>query len=63
MFVRCILCILGDHPYNVYMHIIDLKELCDALNAKFVATDAYSKLYIMSNFNDFRMVSNQFVVK
>jgi hypothetical protein len=47
MFVRCILCILGDHPYNVYMHIIDLKELCDALNAKFVATDAYSKLYIM----------------
>ncbi|KAK1648824.1 hypothetical protein QYE76_066629 [Lolium multiflorum] len=39
------------------------KELWDALNAKFGATDAGSELYIMESFHDIRMVNNLFVVE
>jgi hypothetical protein len=42
----------------MYMHITDGKELCDALNAKFGATDAGCEMYIMESFHDFRMTSN-----
>jgi hypothetical protein len=39
--------ILSDRLRDVFMHIKDKKELWDALDAKFGATDAGSKLYIM----------------
>ncbi|KAK1670460.1 hypothetical protein QYE76_058619 [Lolium multiflorum] len=41
----------------------DGKELWDALNAKFGATDAGSELYIMESFHDIRMVNNRSVVE
>ncbi|KAK1608021.1 hypothetical protein QYE76_031694 [Lolium multiflorum] len=48
---------------DVYMHITDGKELWDALNAKFGATDAGSELYIMESFHDIRMANNRSVVE
>ncbi|KAK1603707.1 hypothetical protein QYE76_027380 [Lolium multiflorum] len=55
LFVGCVLSILADRLCDVYMHIVDGKELRDALNAKFGATDAGSELYIMESFHDIRM--------
>ncbi|KAK1630960.1 hypothetical protein QYE76_005275, partial [Lolium multiflorum] len=55
LFVGCVLSILADRLCDVYMHITDGKELWDALNAKFGATDAGSELYIMESFHDIRM--------
>ena len=58
-----ILSILADRLCDVYMHITDGKELWDALNANFGASDAGSELYTMESFPDFRMVNNQSVVE
>ena len=63
LFVGCVLSILADRLCDVYMHITDGKELWEALNAKFGATDAGSELYIMENFHDIRMVNNRSVVE
>ncbi|KAK1661925.1 hypothetical protein QYE76_050084 [Lolium multiflorum] len=48
---------------DVYPTLRDGKELWDALNAKFGATDAGSELYIMESFHDIRMVNNRSVVE
>jgi hypothetical protein len=50
VFVGCILSILGDCLYDVFMHIKDVKEFWDALDAKFGAADDGSQLYIMESF-------------
>ena len=55
--------VLADRLVDVYMHIIDAKELLDALVAKYDATDAGSELYTMESFHDFRMVNNHSVVE
>jgi transposase InsO family protein len=63
LFVGCILGVLADRLCDVYMHIKDGKELWDALNAKFGASDAGSELYIMESFHDYKMVNNRPVVE
>jgi hypothetical protein len=63
VFVGCILSILADHLYDVFMHIKDEKELWDALDAKFGAADAGSELYIIESFHDFKMTKDLFVVQ
>ena len=63
IFRGCILSVLDGRLCNVYMHIEDVKELWDALNVKFGATDAGSKLYIMESFHDYKMVNNLGVVE
>jgi hypothetical protein len=56
----CVISVLHDRLVDVYMHIIDAKELWDALVAKYDATDAGSELV---SFHDFRMVNNRYVVE
>jgi hypothetical protein len=63
VFVGCILSILADCLCDVFMHINDGKELWDALDAKFGATDAGSELYIMESFHDFKMTKDLLVVQ
>ena len=62
-FVGCVLSVLDNKLFDVYMHIKDGKELWEALNAKFGVADADSELYIMERFHDYRMVNNRFVVE
>lgn len=62
-FRGCILSVLSDRLCDVYMHIEDGKELWDALDAKFGATDAASELYTMESLNDYKMVDNRSVVE
>ena len=59
----CILSVLDNRLCDVYLHITDGKELWDALNNKFGATDAGSELYIMESFHDYKMVNNRSVVE
>ncbi|KAK1661987.1 hypothetical protein QYE76_050146 [Lolium multiflorum] len=63
LFVGCVLSILADCLCDVYMHIVDSKELWDALIAKFGETDVGSELYIMESFHNIRMVNNRSVVE
>nr|AAX92974.1 retrotransposon protein, putative, Ty1-copia sub-class [Oryza sativa Japonica Group]AAX96512.1 retrotransposon protein, putative, Ty1-copia sub-class [Oryza sativa Japonica Group]ABA93276.1 retrotransposon protein, putative, Ty1-copia subclass [Oryza sativa Japonica Group] len=46
LFVGCILNVLGDRLVDVYMHMTDAKELWDALNTKFGATDVSNDLHL-----------------
>ena len=63
VFVVCVISVLHDRLVDVYMHIIDAKELWDALVAKYDVTDAGSELYIMESFHDYKMVNNHSVVE
>nr|ABF98099.1 retrotransposon protein, putative, Ty1-copia subclass [Oryza sativa Japonica Group] len=63
LFVGCILSVLGDRLVEVYMHMTDAKELWDALNTKFGATNASNDLYIMEQFHDYKMADNRSVVE
>jgi hypothetical protein len=63
LFVGCVISILAGRLVDVYMHTTDVKELWDALVAKFDATDAGSELYTMESFHNFRMVNNRSVVE
>jgi hypothetical protein len=61
--VGYVISVLADHLVDAYMHIIDAKELWDALVAIYDATVAGSKLYTMERFHDFRMVNTHSVVE
>nr|CAD39988.3 OSJNBb0045P24.6 [Oryza sativa Japonica Group] len=63
LFVGYILSVLGDRLVEVNMHMTDAKDLWDALNTKFGATDASNDLYIMEQFHDYRMADNRSVVE
>ncbi|WVZ98242.1 hypothetical protein U9M48_043707 [Paspalum notatum var. saurae] len=63
LFRGAILSALTDRLVDVYMHIKDGKELWDALEAKFGASDAGSDLYIMESFHDFKMVNDKSIVR
>jgi hypothetical protein len=63
LFMGYVISVLVDRLVDVYMHIIDAKELWDALVAKYDATDAGNELYTMEDFHDFRMVNNRSVVE
>ncbi|WVZ69743.1 hypothetical protein U9M48_018481 [Paspalum notatum var. saurae] len=63
LFREAILSALTDRLVDVYMHIKDRKELWDALEAKFGASDAGSDLYIMESFHDFKMVNDKSIVQ
>ncbi|WVZ85747.1 hypothetical protein U9M48_032635 [Paspalum notatum var. saurae] len=63
LFRGAILSALTDRLVDVYMHIKDGKELWDALEAKFGASDAGSDLYIMENFHDFKMVNDKSIIQ
>ena len=63
LFVGAVLSVLGDKLVDAYLHIRDAKELWDALDSKFGATDAGGELYAMEQFNDYKMVENRSIVK
>ena len=63
IFVECVTSVLADRLVDVYMHITDVKELWDALVAKYDATDVGTEQYTMKTFHDFRIVNNCSVVE
>jgi hypothetical protein len=59
LFVGAILCVLRDKLIDSYLHIRDVKELWDALEAKFGAANAGSELYTTEQFNDYNIVEDR----
>ena len=59
IFVGAVLIVIRDKLVDAYLHMCIAKNLWDALEAKFGATDADSELYAMEQFHDYRMVDNR----
>nr|CAE02415.2 OSJNBa0095E20.2 [Oryza sativa Japonica Group] len=55
--------VLADNIVDVYMHMPSGKDMWDALEAKFEVSDAGSKLYVMEQFYDYKMVDDRSVVE
>ena len=58
IFVGAVLTVIGDKLVDAYLRMRVAKNLWDALEAKFHATDAGSVLYAMEQFHDYKMVDN-----
>ena len=54
---------LGDSIVDTYAMTTSGKEMWDALEAKYGASDAGSELYIMEQFHDYRMVADRSIVE
>ena len=57
-----VLSVIGDKLVDTYIHMGVAKNLWDALEVKFGATDAGSEMYAMEQFHDDRMVDNRSVL-
>ena len=55
--------VLGESIVHTYVRMSTGKEMWDALEAKYGASDASSELYVMEQFHDYRMVEDRSVVE
>lgn len=61
--IGCILSVLSDKIYNVYMSIKSTKELMKATKHKYNAFYVGYELYVIEHYNNNKMVNNRFVVE
>ncbi|GKC86452.1 zinc finger, CCHC-type containing protein, partial [Tanacetum coccineum] len=54
---------MSDSLFDVYMNIESAKELWDSLESKYMAEDSSSKKFLMSNFNNYKMVNSRTVME
>ena len=59
VFVGCVLSVIGDKLVDAYLHMRVAKDLWEALESKFSATDVGSEMYIIEKFHDYKMVENR----
>ena len=62
IFVGDVLTVIGDKLVDAYLHMRVAKNLWDALEAMFGATDARSEMYAMEQLHDYKMVDNRHVL-
>jgi hypothetical protein len=55
--------VIRDKLVDAYLHMRVAKDLWEALESKFGATDAGSEMYIMEQFHDYKMVENRSVLE
>ena len=63
VFVGCVLSVIGDKLVDAYLHMRVAKDLWEALESKFGATDAGSEMYVIEQFHDYKMVENRSVLE
>jgi hypothetical protein len=63
LFRGAVISVLADHLVDFYLFKAIGKELWDALEANFGATDAGSELYVMEKFSDYKMVDDRPIVE
>jgi hypothetical protein len=63
VFVGCVLSVIGDKLVDAYLHIRVAKDLWEALESIFCATDVGSEMYTIEQFHDYRMVKNRSVLE
>ncbi|GKD21184.1 hypothetical protein Tco_1222887 [Tanacetum coccineum] len=54
---------MSDSLFDVYMNFELAKELWDSLESKFMAEDASSKKFLVSNFNNYKMIESRPVME
>ncbi|GJS60677.1 hypothetical protein Tco_0655461 [Tanacetum coccineum] len=54
---------MSDSLFDIYQNIESEKELRDSLEAKYIADNASSKKFLVSNFNNYKMVDSRPVMK
>ncbi|XP_021732979.1 uncharacterized protein LOC110699771 [Chenopodium quinoa] len=53
---------MEDDLFNVYHHVESAKELWESLESNYMAEDASSKKFLVSNFNDFKFVDGRSIM-
>ncbi|XP_021740889.1 uncharacterized protein LOC110707191 [Chenopodium quinoa] len=53
---------MEDDLFDVYQHVESAKELWESLESKYMAEDASSKKFLVSNFNDFKFVEGRLIM-
>ena len=59
----CILSVLSDKLCDVYMTYKSTREMWEAIEHKYGASDAIHELYVMERYHDFKMADNHSVVE
>ncbi|XP_010684154.1 uncharacterized protein LOC104898750 [Beta vulgaris subsp. vulgaris] len=54
---------MSDTLFDIYQYVESAKELWGALEAKYVAEDASSKKFLVSNFNSYKMIDGRSVME
>nr|GEV92964.1 hypothetical protein [Tanacetum cinerariifolium] len=54
---------MSDSLFDVYTNVESAKELWDSLESKYMAEDSSSKIFLVSNFNNYKMVDSRPVMK
>nr|GEX70587.1 zinc finger, CCHC-type [Tanacetum cinerariifolium] len=54
---------MSDSLFDVYTNVESTKELWDSLESMYVAEDSSSKKFLVSNFNNYKMVNSRLVMK
>ncbi|GJW27908.1 zinc finger, CCHC-type containing protein [Tanacetum coccineum] len=54
---------MSDSLFDVYTNVESAKELWDSLESKYMAEDASSKKFLVSNFNNYKMVDSRPVME
>ena len=63
VFLGAVLSVIGDKLVDAYLHVRVAKDLWEALESKFGATDAGSEMYVIEQFHDYKMVENRSVLE
>ncbi|GJX71079.1 zinc finger, CCHC-type containing protein [Tanacetum coccineum] len=58
-----ILNVMSDSLFDVYTNVELAKELWDSLESKYMAEDSSSKKFLVSNFNNYKMVDSRLVME
>ncbi|GJW80124.1 zinc finger, CCHC-type containing protein [Tanacetum coccineum] len=54
---------MSDHLFDIYQNVESSKELWDSLEAKYMAEDASSKKFLVSNFTNYKMTDSRPVME
>ncbi|GJS56507.1 zinc finger, CCHC-type containing protein [Tanacetum coccineum] len=50
---------MSDPLFDIYQNVKSTKDLWDLLESKYMAEDAYSKKFLVSNFNNYKMIDSR----
>ncbi|GKA53024.1 hypothetical protein Tco_0746339 [Tanacetum coccineum] len=54
---------MSDHLFDIYQNVESSKELWDSLKSKYMAEDASSKKFLVSNFTNYKMTGSRQVME
>jgi hypothetical protein len=61
--IGCLLSLLSDQLCDIYMHHTSARELWDALDRRYVESDAGHELYVNDQYHEYKMVDDRSIVE